>query len=104
MKILVRAVADAGVVDPNAVAAAPTQQVIDRPAVVLAQNVPQRNIHSADRAGFAAAVAEEVDRREHIVPEALDIERATSDQQRRKNIVDDGADGTWHIESFAETD
>ena len=104
VEILVRAVADAGVVDPNALAAAPAQQVVDRPAVVLAQNIPQRHIHGADRARLAAAVAEEIDRREHVVPVALDIERAAPDQQRREDIVDDGADGARHIEGFAETD
>ncbi len=38
------------------------------------------------------------------MPVALDVERAAADQQRREDIVDDGADRAWDIEGLAKAD
>ncbi len=90
--VLVLAVTDAGVVDPDGLAAAPAEQVIDRLARVLAEQVPQGHIHGADGAGLAATIAEEVDGVEHILPVALDIEGAAPEQQVGKHVVHHRAD------------
>src|SRR5205085_4633513 len=57
LEVLMLAVAHTGVVDPNRLAAAAAQQVVDGLAGILSQQVPQRHVHRADRPHLAAAIA-----------------------------------------------
>src|SRR5690554_939298 len=102
--VLVFAVTDTGVIDPDRVAAATTQQVIDRLACVLPQQIPQGYIYGADGARLAAAIAKEVYRVEHILPVALNIKGAAPDQEIGKDIMHHRADGARHIEGFTQAD
>ena len=102
--VLVGAVAETGVVDGDAVAAASAEQVVDGLAAVLAGDVPEGDVDGADGARFGAAVAEYVDGGEHGVPVALDVEGAASQQQGSEIVVDEGADGARRVGGLAEAD
>jgi len=100
--VLMFAVADTGIVDPDRLAAAAAEQIVNGLVRVLPQQVPERHVHCADGARLAAAVAEEIDRVEHILPVALDVEGAASQQKVGEHIVHHRADRARHVEGLAQ--
>ena len=102
--VLVGAVAEAGVVDGDAVAAAAAEEVVDGLAGVLAGDVPEGDVDGADGAGFGAAEAVGVDGGEHGMPVALDVEGILFEEEGGELVVDEGADGAGRVGGLAEAD
>ena len=102
--MLVIAIINARVVDGDAIARATAQQVIDRLAGVLPQQVPQRDVNCRDRARFCPGEAKEVYGGKHVGPVVLDVEGRLADQQVRQHVVDDRGDRSRRVERLAEAD
>ena len=79
----------AGLVDSDAVVGLSPEQRMNRLAGVLARDVPEGVVDSAERHGEHAAPPVEQGRAVHLVPELLDVERIGADQQVLEMAVDD---------------
>ena len=78
-----------GLVEGDAVAVGPAEQVVHRPPRVLARDVPQRVVHRAQRHREHAAPPVEDGRLVHLVPELLDVEGVGVHEQVLQVPVDD---------------
>src|SRR5207244_2009511 len=95
-------VTHAGIVDRDAFAAAAAEQSVDRLTILLAGEVPQRDVQRRDGPHFGPGKAAKIHERKQVVPVILDVEGVASDQQGRKYIVNDGAHRAGEVIGFAQ--
>ena len=98
------AIAGAGVVDADLRARQTAQQLMDRLAGRLAENVPERDVERGQAAHLGAAAGEPdvgVEQRARV---PVDRERVLAQQARRRRLVDVGDRGVRSEERFAEAE
>ena len=97
------AVAGAGVVHPDPLAATPSEELVERPVDRLAEEIPECefNRRVSARLDPAAAKAEVTD---HGPGVAIDLERVLPQQVRRNGLVNVSLDRLSAIERFPEPD
>ena len=98
------AIAGAGVVDADLRARQAAQQLMDRLAGRLAEDVPERDVERGQAAHLGAAAGEAdvgVEQRARV---PVDRERVLAEQARRRRLVDVGDRGVRPEERLAEAD
>ena len=95
--------AGAGVVGADAVAREAAEELGDRLAGDLAEQVPQRDVEGGVAAEFGAGRAE-ADIGDEVAGDAIDGERIAAEHLRRDHLMDVGLDGRGGEERLAEAD
>ena len=92
---------DAGIVEGNVFAKLPANQVEDRLACILAEQIPKGDVEGGNRPHFGARIAKKIGGGKQVLPMALAIKNGFPEQHGRREIMDDRLYGSGYIKGFA---